>query len=238
MARLNLLYLLGNLQSSKWDNNEIRYSLRSMDSTCGVDWVGIAGPEVPSFFRDVCHIKCEIEEGKKFRNLIAQLLKAMSDERVPEDLILMNDDFFMRATPPWDWVPTHMGPVAEKFWNGWSKSVSQTAEKLREHGIKEPLNYEGHTPMPIKKSLALTTLQIIAPWSAEKPVQFRTAYGNLNQIGGREHGNAKHRTMDKWPEESPFLSVQNTVKDEFKNFIQDTWSKPTRWEADTCSYLK
>lgn len=228
---LNLLYLLGHLKGSKWDCNEIRYSLRSMSTTNDVEWVGIAGPEMPPFFRDVCHIKCEITEGRKFHNLLAQLLIAMNDERVPEDLILMNDDFFMRDTPKWDWTPTHMGPVKEKYWNGWSKSIYQTAEKLKELGIKEPLCYEGHTPMPIKKSLALATLQTIIPWTKDKTIQFRTSYGNLNAIGGSPHTNAKHKTLDKWPADSPFLSLQNTVNDEYKKFITETWPTPSRWEV-------
>jgi hypothetical protein len=202
-----------------------------MDSTCGVDWVGIAGPEVPAFFKDVCHIKCDIMDGRKFHNLLSQLLTAMNDERVPEDLILMNDDFYMRDFPVWDWTPTHMGPVKDKFWNGWSKSVFKTAEKLKELGIKEPLNYEGHTPMPIKKSLALETLRTIIPWTLDRSIQFRTAYGNINKIGGALHTNAKHKHLKLWPADSPFLSLQNTVKDEYKEFITTAWPNPTRWEV-------
>jgi len=232
MARLALLYLLGPLSLSTWDNNEIRYSIRSMSTTNDVTWIGITGPEMPPFLRDVHHTKVDIREKHKFANLLVQLLEAMNDPAVPEDLILMNDDFFMRNTPAWDWTPTHMGPVPKKPWNGWSKSIIFTGELMTKHfGVAEPLNYEGHTPMPIKKSLALETLQFLAPFAAERSVQFRTAYGNMHKIGGNKHPNAKTPTLDKWEPTSPFLSLKSTPKQELKDYITQAWPVPSRWEV-------
>lgn len=233
MAALNLLYLLGKSEYSLWDNNEIRYSVRSMSTTNDVGWVGITGPEMPAFFKDVHHTKVEIQEKKKFANLLLQLLAAMADPAVPEQLILMNDDFFMRPTPVWDWTPTHMGPVKQKWHNGWSKSVSKTGELLAQHfeWCSAPLNYEGHTPMPIDKSRALETLKWLIPHATEQSLQFRTAYGNMWQIGGNWHVNAKHKKLSDWPADSPFLSLKASPETEIKDFITSTWPDKSRWEV-------
>lgn len=229
--RLNLLYLYAP-GFSTWDENEIRYSLRSMSETNDVDWVGIVGPAVPDFLQGITHIKHELKAGRKFANLLGQLLTAMADERVPEDLILMNDDFYMRQTPAWDWTPTHLGPVTYKPRNPWQKSVSITGAWLSAKGFTPaPLNYEGHTPMPIKKSLALQTLKaIIADITDKKIMQFRTAYGNMHNIGGKQHINAKHKTWDKWPEDSPFFSSKGAPGDDVKAGLENLWPRKSRWE--------
>lgn len=230
MGRLNLLYLYAHGHSN-WDENEIRYSIRSMSTTNDVAWIGIAGPEVPPFLKDICHIKCEIPPKRKFANLLSQLLTAMNDERVPEDLILMNDDFFMRANPPWDWTPTFMGPAPVKPKNQWQKTVALTTEWAKVY-TKEPMSYEGHTPMPIKKSLALQTLIESIPLVEQgKVLQFRTAYGNMHKIGGKLHVNAKHKTLKAWPADSPFLSTPGHPAQEVKDYITSAWPNKSRWEV-------
>jgi hypothetical protein len=229
--RLNLLYLLGGEELSKWENNEIRYSIRSMTETNPVDWIGVTGPWLPSFLKDVHHTPVEIGP-KKFRNLLNQLLHATMDNAVPEELILMNDDFYMRKLPMWDWTPTFLGPVPAKPKNHWQRTVWKTGEWLKARGIENPLSYEGHTPMPINKFKAQVTLKEMIP--ALDPLlamQFRTAYGNMWQIGGKHHTNAKHRSLDAWPDDSPFLSTKGTPREDIKDFITQTWPIKSRWEV-------
>lgn len=86
--------------------------------------------------------------------------------------------------------------------------------------------------MPIKKSLALQTLDEILPHVESGHVmQFRTAYGNMHKIGGNKHTNAKHKTLEAWPADSPFLSLTSNPADELKDYIISAWPKPSRWEV-------
>jgi len=228
---VNLLYLLGAEGLSKWENNEIRHSIRSMAETNPVDSITITGPWMPVFLKDVYHVSVEIGP-KKFRNLLNQLLHAVNDDNVPEEFILMNDDFFMRKMPEWNWEPTYMGPTPARPKNHWQRTVWNTGEWLKRRGIENPLNYEGHTPMPINKWKAQVTLQEMIP--ALDPLlamQFRTAYGNMWNIGGNQHVNAKHRTLDVWPNDSPFLSTKALPSKEIRDFITQTWPLKSRWEV-------
>lgn len=229
---LNLLYLLGPEHLSKWENNEIRYSIRSMDSTNPIDWIGITGPWLPPFLKDVYHVPVQLPDNKKFRNLLNQLLHAVTDDNVPEEFILMNDDFFMRKMPEWNWEPTYMGPVPAKPRNHWQRTVWNTGEWLKKRGIENPLSYEGHTPMPINKWKAQVTLRELIPAMDDKlAMQFRTAYGNMWSIGGNLHINAKHRNLAAWPNDSPFLSTKGEPIQEIKDFITQTWPIKSRWEV-------
>jgi hypothetical protein len=229
--RLNLLYLLGPAELSKWDNNELRYSIRSMSETNPVDSVTICGPWSPPFLKGFHYIHVDIGP-KKFRNLLNQLLHAAMDPCLPEDLILMNDDFFMRKMPEWNWEPTFMGPVPAKPRNHWQRTVWNTGEWLKTRGIENPLSYEGHTPMPIEKTKMGITLRELIPAMDDKlAMQFRTAYGNLWNIGGNLHVNAKHRSLAAWPNDSPFLSTKGQPVQEIKDFITQTWPIKSRWEV-------
>jgi hypothetical protein len=234
MGRLNFLYLLGPLSAASWENNEIRYSLRSLEATFDIGWVGIVGPEMPPFLTGVEHLQVELLPGQKFRNLLNQLHAAMLSRRVPEDLILMNDDFMVRPTPVWDWTPTHMGLIPEqpKSKRQWHRSVHATGEWLKNtfHGSEPPLNYEGHTPMPIYKSLARTTLSYLL--METEPLQFRSAYGNMWHIGGKQHPNAKRKDPNKWPDETPFWSLKSTPDKAAKKFLEDWLPKPSRFEKE------
>lgn len=229
---LNFLYLLGPLALSNWNNQELRYSLRSISSLAG--WVGITGPECPSWLRGVEHINVELLAGiSRYKNMQRQLIAACESPLVPEDLILMNDDFIIRSTPEWDWTPTFLGPIVGQVDKGgtWKRTVVATGEWLKKNaGIAQPLSYEGHTPMPFKKSLALPVLYTCL--AAETPLQFRSMYGNLVGIGGRQHPNAKRRDPAKWPSDSPFWSLRSTVEPNAKAFLEKMLPDRSRWEVE------
>lgn len=232
---MNFLYVLGPLESSAWQNNELRYSLRSLDqSDFKADWVGIVGPEIPAFISGITHIKADIEPDMiKYKNVQRQLLVACERAETPENLILMNDDFIIRRTPAWDWTPTYTSTISplnpKKPGSRWFQTVTATGDWLRGHGIQNPLCYEGHTPMPFLKSLAVPVLRALL--DQENSLQFRSAYGNLVGMGGKLHPNAKRRSPKAWPVDSPFWSLKGRPTDAAKTFLEDWLDKPSRWEA-------
>lgn len=225
---MNLLYVLGPLSLSTWHNNEIRYSLRSVDSA-EVSWIGIAGPEMPPFLTGVQHIKIDPQDENRYRRTQRQILAACQDERVPEELILMNDDFMVQSPQAWSYLPTHRQPVQKRQTpNLWKKTIIDTAAWLETRGIPQSLCYEGHTPFPFDKINALTLIPELL--AAKDILQFRTAYGNVNHIGGKLSLNAK-RELPRWPEGPPFWSLKGTPSDKAKKFLEGWLTTPSRWEA-------
>jgi hypothetical protein len=220
---LNLLYVLGPASLSKWRNNEIRYSLRSFDPF-NVAWVGITGPYLPIFLTGVTHISVPHQEGgNRYQQTQRQILAACSDERVPEDIVLLNDDFMVRSLDTWNWTPTHRGNVLpRKTPNAWKQSIIDTTARYG------PINYEGHTPFQFSKSKAKPLLEEIL--QAKEILQFKTAYGNVNSIGGQKQPNAKRDDPDKWPANFPFWSLASEPSEKAKRFLQRWLTKPSRWE--------
>lgn len=232
MRQLNFIYLLGPAHLSGWQNNEIRYSLRSLEAAFNPDWVGITGPEIPAFLTGITHFKVDIlPDMSRYKNMQRQLLAACTVEETPEELVLMNDDFLVRSSPQWNWISTHTGLIGAVPTSGagWRRSVVATGEWLRAKGVANPISYEGHTPMPFLKSRMLPILQELL--TSNEPLQLRSAYGNIVGVGGFQHPNAKRGDPDKWPTNSPFWSLKRNVSQKAKIFLENWLPNPSRWEV-------
>lgn len=80
---------------SKWKDNEIRYSLRSVEKfLTGYDRIFVIGQR-PSFLQNVIHVPCEDVGGRKQYSIYRKILKAVNDDRVSSDFIFINDDHFI-----------------------------------------------------------------------------------------------------------------------------------------------
>jgi len=89
---MNLVYLLGT--GSVWTDNEIRFSLRSVEKhVLDLEKVFIVG-ECPAWLKNVIHISCEDPTPVPWRNAHFKITRACQDERINEEFLLMNDDFF------------------------------------------------------------------------------------------------------------------------------------------------
>lgn len=221
----NLLYIV----RAGGDNDELRYSLRSTKMISGRKTLTIVG-DCPSWLNPDYFIEGNpfpIDKAvNKQRNVTHNMLVACQSESVPENLLLMNDDFFfMRPIKYTSLNNTYfVNPrtlnvrVAEDRLVSWLHGAySRTIAILKKEGYSEALNFDLHVPMPIKKSLMLEMLTTYKDSHYAK----RSLYGNLylrneeleyiqdNKIrdfGGLQHESWMISTADAtWPIAQPFL---------------------------------
>lgn len=172
-------------------NEELRYSLRSVEAHWPeVDEVWIVG-YLPSWLTGVGFIR-----GNRFydkpRAVYDNVRIACEDPDVPDEFVMMNDDFF--ALEPVDQGPpvVYRGPLVDHLrlvagrCDWWERSLLATYWYLRGLGIDEPLSYELHRPLPTVKADMAKVLAEAADVQPGDPPQWRTLYGNLAGIGGRE----------------------------------------------------
>ena len=183
---MDVLYPLKPIEN----NFELRYSLRSLKNlphnrvfVCGYrpTWLtdDVLSIEIPQNPHETKYIKSTM-------NLIA----AMKDERLSEDFILMNDDFFVML--PVKEIPVfHRGPLNDminfyhtRYANSpYTAGLIKTFHKLDQMGIDDQLSYEIHAPMVINKKKFLEVLEMSLELGGFGK---RTLYGNIHKIGG-EH---------------------------------------------------
>jgi hypothetical protein len=195
----DLVYILGT--GSKWQDNEIRFSLRSVTKNLtGVGNVWIIG-ELPCFIDEtkVKHLYYPDRHSKDNAdaNMIDKLLHACQQPELSDDFIFMNDDFFILKPMHVDEIPLlHKGDMKDKapdYWaktDIWTKRILNTFNTLKAADMTTML-YDLHCPMPMNKTLFPAVMEQF-DYATIPGLNFRSLYGNAVYQGeGTKNGAQK-----------------------------------------------
>lgn len=161
MGTVDVLYVLGT--GSGWSNNEIRFSLRSLEKNLkNMGNVFIVG-EKPDFIQNVIHIPHpdEFGAGNADGNIIRKVLRAIADERLSDTFLFINDDHLILRDQEAGEVPFfHKGDLTdgklypERYFNVniWRKRLGRTRDVLAFKGLPA-LHFDCHTPILMDKKL-------------------------------------------------------------------------------------
>jgi hypothetical protein len=216
-------------------NEELRYSIRSATQNLEHDNVWVAGDK-PNWYSGP-FIKAEQIDGKKYDNVKRSLINVIMSDQVSDSFILMNDDFFILKPTDLDYY--YSGTLGERIKKIETKSpnalyanrLKDTMHQLQDAGIEQPLDYELHKPMKLdKQGLAL---------ALDFP-QFRSAYGNLNQVGGQQtadvkvYSNRLYQGMSyNWDIDSEFVSTDDGSFDNIeRKLLRHLFPDPTIYERN------
>lgn len=162
------------------DNEELRYSIRSVDKNLTHNNIWLIGSKPSWYLGNYIEVKDKSIKLENIRNCLSIIptIGAISD-----DFILMNDDFYILK--PMGIVPTYNGGllddkiaryVAQYGSTRYTRVLAEASKQLKKQGIKEPLDYDIHTPMIMNKHKLKEVVQMnLAP---------RSTYGNIFNIGG------------------------------------------------------
>lgn len=231
----DFVYILGT--GSRWKNNEIRYSLRSLTQYVPHRRVIIIGHK-SDWMTKVLHIPAVDDQENKMQNAIQKIRIACQIEGLSQEFILMNDDFFF--------LKEHQ--KIETFTNGtlakmrddhktqagyYFYAIKNTLDLLQQAGIKEPLNYEHHRPMRIDKTKFLTMVDALN-WKKEIYI-FRSIYGNIYGVPAIDKPDCKIFSFNHLSkiERGDIISTDNPVvmTKKFQTWIQNKY--PTRSKYET-----
>jgi hypothetical protein len=163
------------------DNEELRYSIRSVVQNLPEGRIWLIGGKPEWYVGDYIEVE---NERNKFYSINRCWDVIRKSKKISEDFILMNDDFYI-IDKIVNVGTFHGGLLTEKIKrysdqhgnNKYAQILSMANRKLQHSGIKKPLDYDIHVPMPISKS-KITDFVIsgLAP---------RSLYGNINDVGGQ-----------------------------------------------------
>lgn len=189
------------------DNEELRYSLRSVAAHLPHGRVWLAGHKPAWVSDEVGHIPT-VQDGSKWANSRGNRLAACRHPGVSEEFVLFNDDMFVMQ--PVGRVPVwHRGPVTDVIahYRGvprrrqqYLTGMVETYRWLRTLGFDSPLSYELHAPLPVTKTGLAGAIEL-AEQAGLKTPHVRTIYGALAGIGGEQHEDVKIHDMSAVPPE-------------------------------------
>ncbi len=240
---MDIVYIVGT--GSVWQNNELRYSLRSLEQHFRYNNVVIVGHK-PDWVQNVIHIPMvdgyANVHGGKYKNVVKKTIAACEDERVSKHFVLMNDDFFFLqdCTEIKPYTTGLLQTLIEKYTksnrNQYGNALLRTKRILKLHGIEKPLSYAVHYPIVYEKAKFLQMMNTI-DWEAN-PASWRTLYGNLFQIGSIERKDPKVNNEEDLEEfldiELDFLSTSDQVVliPAFQNWIAERFPNKSHYETD------
>ena len=212
------------------DNEALRFSLRSLVNFPH-DHVWIVGHK-PAWVTGVEFIPGNF--AGYHANVYGNIRIACEHPDVADEIIVMNDDFvitepvervqvFYRGT-----LTDHLDIPRVKRGGWWKDSLTTTMIYLQANGIAEPISYELHVPFPADKTQMAQTLAQFQHVTPANPPQWRTLYGNMYHVGGKQHqdvkayhGGALHR---------PFHSTEPRSFSAFREQLTEMFPEPSRYE--------
>lgn len=233
MNELDFVYILGS--GSKWFNNEIRYSLRSLKNV-NHGQIFIVG-KCPHWARNVNHIEAVDCFENKLMNAIHKIRMACMDERISEKFVLMNDDFmFLIQTPKiLDYTLGNIRTAIENHSTQggyYFNALGNTRDLLQAAGITDPINYEVHYPIVFEKRKFLEMTDAIQ-WD-KTGYLFRSIYGNIYGLGKKQRKDTKIYSIDELPRftGSDLISTSDKVVlfHKFQKFIEEKFPEVSQYE--------
>lgn len=183
-GKVDVVYVLGT--GSKWNNTEIRFSLRSLEKNLiNFGKVFVVG-ECPDFLQNVIHIPASDIFNPQVNadgNIINKVLAACADERLSDNFLFINDDHMVikpieaAAVPP-----LHKGDMRTylpDFWkvNFWRKRLKRTMDELKRQGLTT-FHFDCHTPIVFNKKQFQEAMQQFA-WQTDIGFTMKSLYGNI-----------------------------------------------------------
>lgn len=174
---MELVYQLGS--GSKWQDNELRYSLRSVAMHGrNVTKITLLGHK-PGWVKNVHHIPLPDPYTLRADNSWFKM-KHICSGRV-EPYVLMNDDFFLLRETDFEALPSYCyGTIEDLALSYKRKSDYVTAMLASERVLKNnglPVkNYALHLPMLVEPQKAQP---VFNKFSNQPGVSFRLVYGNI-----------------------------------------------------------
>jgi len=187
---MDVVYVLGT--GSRWDNNEIRYSLRSLEKhLTGFRNVWVIG-EDPKL--NVNHIPMEDPTDIPDTNIMLKLTTACNVSDISEDFLYVNDDHFLLdhyLAPefPYYYFNTLKHRIERYTFGEYIKRCKNTLNYLTENNL--PIKYfDIHTPIIYNKKLFIE--HVYNKW--KEPCVIKSMYANSLRIEGVEMKDNKIHT--------------------------------------------
>lgn len=220
------------------ENEELRYSLRSLQENAPEGNVWLIGGKPWWYVGNHLYVPQKLS---KYANARMSLKALCSDDRIDNNIVLMNDDFFF--VKPVDVIEDyHGGLLSDKIdryetmypSGSYTRMLDITMRNLNSRGINVPLDYELHIPMNMTRDKLSETIK-------DKRSLWRSTYGNMYSVGGKQISDVKvyndTRRIDPYDWKSsdlPYLStIDSSFDGEIAEMLKEMFPNPSKYESST-----
>lgn len=231
MEAIDLVYVLGT--GSKWNNNEIRFSLRSVSKNLqNVGKIFIVG-EMPAFLQNCIHVPCEdiFDPGiNADGNMTHKLLGVCRRKDLSDDFLFMNDDFIINKPIAANKIPwLHKEDMATRPPNYWTSQfyryrLKRTFDELKARKMAT-LQYDYHAPMLMNKHKFISVMEQF-DYANDIGYTFRSLYGNSLKLPAIPFAEFKTTVFHHYNLDKILTKVLNIT---FIGFNDDGLNRSLKW---------
>ena len=218
-------------------NEELRYSLRSLDKNFKFNSVWIYGGK-PDYITPDHFVKINQTGRTKWDKVRAMFGSVCLNGKLSENFVLMNDDFFiMKKTDSlepvfrcslFEHIVTVEGNFGDRPTN-YTAELRKATRRLQEAGL-DTNSYELHVPMIFNRKKLLETMGAFPDVHAT-----RSLYGNYVGVGGKQMSDVKiyeKNTPVEEFENNRFLSTQDSIwmDSNVARYIKESFKERSRFE--------
>lgn len=184
------------------DNEELRYSLRSLQNLPNVRNVWIYGGK-PDFLVDKYHKKSIEQTGSKWENSGKIFWEIINDEDVSEDFYLMMDDVFIMQ-PIQEFVNYSRTSMATQRHSTYYDAKRNAMDWLKNHH-KPTRDFDSHRPFLYNRQ-KVKELFPLYPYQTN----FRSVYGNWYNVPTETHRDCKVFSVGRYSSPSDDYCLSTT----------------------------
>lgn len=248
MKTTDIVYVLGT--GSHWNNNEIRYSLRSLEENgIGYGKIFVVGTRPDFLSDDVIHIVADDHFNPSVNadgNIILKVLAACSDERLSDDFLFINDDhLLLKPYEIADIPPFHKGDMngyGDDYFknNYWRGRLLATRTALNAAGLTA-LHYDCHTPIVFNKYKFREVVEQFRYGDGigltMKSLYGNSVYGNSGKLLVTEKktvfNSYRLRELEARLAQCELMSFNdNGLNDSLKAYLYYRFPRRSRWEIN------
>lgn len=235
---MDIVYPLG--VSSIWDDNELRYSLRSVEKYVqGYNNIWIIG-EKPSFLKNINHIPFEDQAQNKEANICRKILRACDEPSISDDFLFFNDDHFILKPFVANQLPYYykgdLVTMANLPRRGlYFRAIRRTVRELQRYNYPVR-HFDTHTPIIYNKQ---KFKQVMSQYDWEVPcgMVIKSTYCNSLRIEGIPEPDCKiggpmtKEDLLKTIEPRQVFSIGNTaINQDLRTVLDTLYPTPSRYE--------
>lgn len=196
---MNIVIPLG--YGSRWNNNELRYCLRSIQQHVhGWERIILVGvmPDWMQPHDRLMHIPMDDKPGARLKeqNIHRKIMAAIQSGYAGERFLFMNDDHFILHDIDIANFPTHFkGLLIDAIGkcdrhNMYRTTLSNTLHYCAGKGVKLVRDYDTHAPIIYHSTTYLQHVGSIVKWPAYG-YGIKSMYANLSNAGGKHYPDLK-----------------------------------------------
>jgi hypothetical protein len=219
------------------DNEELRYSLRSVEKFFPGSKVWVVGGKPDWYVGDFIAVPSGPDV---FENVRKSLSAIAANDSIPDDVVIMNDDFFFVESM--ESIPHYIsGTLRDRIMlnktNGINSSYIRRLVQSYKHCKRfksSPLDFDIHVPMPINKNNLKDVVNDNIMW--------RSNYGNrfikdaetvkIKDVKFYTKKDYSFKSYDFMSSEYPFFSISDEAFEMVHDkLLKDLLDKPSSYES-------